>query len=66
MDDSMEEHLKEHPVLVYLTFIAPVALLALGMAFNANVLLLLFAIVLLGVSLTMFFLPIASDDGSSS
>jgi hypothetical protein len=62
----MEEHLKEHPVLVYLTFIAPAALLALGMAFKANVLLLLFAIVWLGVSLTMFFLPIASDDGSSS
>jgi len=62
----MEEHLKEHPVLVYLTFIAPVALLALGMAFKANVLLLLFAIVWLGVSMTMFFLPLASDDGSSS
>jgi len=62
----MEEHLKKHPILTYLTFVVPVALLALGVAFRANVLLLLVAIVWLGVSLTLLFLPIASDDGSSS
>jgi len=62
----MEEHLKEHPILAYLTFVVPVALLALGVAFRANVILLLIAIVWLGVSITLLFLPLASDDGSSS
>jgi len=57
----MAEKLTEHPILLYLIFIMPMILLALGIIFRANVFLLIIATAWIGVSLILFFLPIESD-----
>jgi uncharacterized MnhB-related membrane protein len=57
----MAEKLTEHPILLYLIFIMPIVLLALGVIFNASVILLIIAASLMGVALILFFLPIESD-----
>jgi uncharacterized MnhB-related membrane protein len=58
---QMAEKLTEHPILLYLIFIMPIVLLALGVIFNASVILLIIAASLMGVALILFFLPIESD-----
>jgi hypothetical protein len=60
----MSERLLEHPMLVYLTFVLPMLLLAIGIAVNANVFLIILDVAWLGVSLLVLFLPIASDNGT--
>lgn len=61
----MSERLLEHPMLVYLTFVLPILLLAVAIAVNANVFLIILDLAWLGVSFMILFLPIASDNGSS-
>jgi hypothetical protein len=61
----MSERLLEHPMLVYLTFVLPILLLAVAIAVNANVLLIILDLAWLGISFMILFLPIASDNGSS-
>jgi len=62
----MAEELKKHPILTYLTFVLPMALLAIGAAIHANVFLMILTIAWLGVAFMVLFLPIESDNGSSS
>lgn len=57
----MAEKLTEHPILLYLIFVLPMLLLALGIIFNANVFLLIVATAWVGVALILLFLPIESD-----
>jgi len=57
----MEEKLTEHPVLLYLIFVMPMLLLALGIIFKANVFLLIVATAWIGVALVLLFLPVESD-----
>ncbi len=61
----MSERLLEHPLLVYITFVLPMLLLAVGIAANASVFLIMLDVAWLGVSFMVLFLPIASDNGSS-
>jgi len=60
----MAERFTDHPLLLYLTFILPMALLALGIIFKANVFLLIIVSAWLGVSLMLLFLPIETDVAS--
>lgn len=62
----MSEKFRAHPILLYLTFVLPILLLALGVLLTANVFLLILTTAWLGVAFVILFLPIASDDGSSS
>jgi hypothetical protein len=62
----MAEKLREHPILTYVTFLLPMLLLAIAMIVEANVFLIIMILVWLGVAMMMLFLPIESDDGSSS
>jgi len=57
----MAEKLTEHPVLLYLIFVMPMLLLALGIIFKANVFLLIVATAWIGVALVLLFLPVESD-----
>jgi len=61
----MSERLLEHPLLVYVTFVLPILLLAVGIAVNASVFLIILDMAWLGVSFMVLFLPIASDNGTS-
>ncbi len=61
----MAERLRDHPLLVYLTFVLPIALLIIGMLVKANVLLLIAIAAWLGVSFIVLFLPVAPDEGES-
>jgi hypothetical protein len=61
----MAEKLTDHPVLLYLTFVLPMILLALGMIFNASSFLIIVLMAWLGVAIIILFLPIASDNGTS-
>lgn len=61
----MAERLLEHPMLVYVTFVLPMLLLAVGIAANASVFLIILDLAWLGISFMVLFLPIASDNGSS-
>jgi len=58
---QMAEKLAEHPILLYLTFVMPMLLLALGIIFKANVFLLIVATAWIGVALVLLFLPVESD-----
>ncbi len=58
---QMAEKLTDHPILLYLAFILPISLLALGIIFGANVFLLIIAASYLGVAMLVFFIPIESD-----
>jgi len=60
----MAERFTDHPLLLYLTFILPMALLALGIISKANVFLLIIVSAWLGVSLILLFLPIETDVAS--
>ncbi|OGS41809.1 MAG: hypothetical protein A3K67_03200 [Euryarchaeota archaeon RBG_16_62_10] len=64
--DLMPERLSEHPILAYLTFVMPMLLLLLGIVFSANVVMLIIVAAWLGVALVILFLPVSSDNGSSS
>lgn len=58
---QMAEKFAEHPLLLYLTFVLPILLLALGIIFKANVFVLIIVTAWLGVSFVLLFLPIESD-----
>jgi len=58
---QMAEKLTEHPILLYLIFVMPMLLLALGIIFKANVFLLIVAAAWMGVALVLLFLPVESD-----
>lgn len=64
--EHMAEELKKHPVLTYLTFVLPMLLLAIGIVVSANILLMILTLAWLGVALLVLFLPIESDNGSTS
>ncbi len=57
----MAEKITDHPLLLYLTFVLPMALLALGIIFKANVFILIIISAWLGVALILLLLPIESD-----
>jgi hypothetical protein len=61
----MAERLTDHPILLYLTFVLPMLLLALGIIFNASSFQIIVLMAWLGVALVILFLPIASDNGTS-
>lgn len=62
----MAERLSEHPVLMYVTFVMPLVLLILGMVFNASLFLMMVLLAWLGIAFVVLFIPIESDNGSSS
>jgi hypothetical protein len=57
----MAEKFTEHPILLYLTFVMPMLLLALGIIFKASAFLLIVAAAWVGVALVLLFLPVESD-----
>lgn len=61
----MAEKITEHPMLAYLIFVIPMALLAMAIVFGANVLVLIAIMAWLGVAFIILFLPVATDNGSS-
>jgi uncharacterized MnhB-related membrane protein len=61
----MAEKLTDHPILLYLTFVLPMLLLALGIIFHASSFQIIVIMAWLGVAIVVLFLPIASDNGSS-
>lgn len=61
----MAEKLTDHPILLYLTFVLPMLLLAIGVVFHASSFQIIVLMAWLGVALVILFLPIASDNGSS-
>ena len=61
----MAEKLTDHPILLYLTFVLPMLLLALGIIFHASSFQIIVLMAWLGVAIMVLFLPIASDNGSS-
>jgi len=62
----MAVKLTEHPLLVYVTFVLPAMLLALGIMFEVNIFLLILVIAWLGAAFVILYLPVESDDGSSA
>jgi hypothetical protein len=62
----MAEKLTDHPLVLYLSFVMPVALLIMGIIARVNVMFLILAAAWLGVSLILLFLPIATDNGAGS
>jgi hypothetical protein len=62
----MAEKLREHLILTYVTFVLPILLLMIALAVKANVFLIILIVSWLGVALMILFLPIESDNGSSS
>jgi len=61
----MAEKLTDHPILLYLTFVLPMLLLALGIIFHASSFQIIVLMAWLGVAIIILFLPIASDNGTS-
>jgi len=61
----MAEILTDHPILLYLTFVLPMLLLALGIVFHASSFQIIVLMAWLGVAIVIIFLPMASDNGSS-
>jgi hypothetical protein len=61
----MAEKLTDHPILLYLTFVLPMLLLALGMIFNASSFQIIVLLAWLGVAIIVILLPITSDNGTS-
>ncbi|MBU0623379.1 MAG: hypothetical protein KJ672_00880 [Candidatus Thermoplasmatota archaeon] len=61
----MAEKLTDHPLLLYLTFVLPMLLLALGIIFHASSFQIIVIMAWLGVTIIIFYLPIASDNGTS-
>jgi hypothetical protein len=61
----MPEKLTQHPILMYFTFGLPLLLLALGMVFGANVLMIIAVLAWIGVAFLVLFLPLSTDNGSS-
>jgi hypothetical protein len=61
----MAERLTDHPILLYLTFVLPMLLLALGIIFHASSFQIIVLMAWLGVAIIILFLPIASDNGTS-
>ncbi len=62
----MAERLTEHPILMYVTFVLPVVLLILALAFFPNVFAIILIIAWLGIAFVLLLLPIEADNGSSS
>ena len=62
----MAERLSEHPILMYMTFVMPLAFLFMAIVFSASLFLIMVLLAWLGIAFVVLFLPIASDDGSSS
>ncbi len=60
----MAERLRDHPLIIYVAFIMPIALLIIGALAHANILFLIVVAAWLGISFIVLFLPIASDNGS--
>ena len=62
----MAERLSEHPILMYMTFVMPLAFLFMAIVFSVSLFLIMVLLAWLGIAFVVLFLPIASDDGSSS
>jgi hypothetical protein len=63
---KMAEKLSEHPVIIYLTFVVPIVLLFLGILFHASLFQIIVLLAWIGVAFVILFLPVSSDNGSSS
>jgi hypothetical protein len=57
----MTDRLTQHPIILYLTFVMPMLLLALGIIYKANVFLLILAATSVGLALVLLYLPVESD-----
>jgi hypothetical protein len=62
----MAEGMSGHPILAYLTFVVPVALLVIWVAIGASVFLIIMTILWLATAFGVLYLPLASDDGSKA
>jgi hypothetical protein len=62
----MAEKLSEHPILLYVTFVMPMVLLLLAIVYNASLFQIMVLLAWLGVAFVVLFLPVSSDNGSSS
>lgn len=62
----MAEKLTEHPILLYMTFVLPIALLFLAMVVGAGLFPIMALLAWLGIAFVVLYLPISSDDGSSN
>jgi len=62
----MDTKLTEHPLVIYLTFVMPLILLIIGIIVNAGIFPLLILLAWIGTAFVVLFLPMASDNGSSS
>lgn len=60
----MAEGMSGHPIIAYLTFVLPMALLALGIVVGASILLIVLDILWLGVAFGVLYLPLAGDERS--
>lgn len=60
----MAEGMSGHPIIAYLTFVLPMALLALGVVVGASILLIVLDILWLGVAFGVLYLPLAGDERS--
>jgi hypothetical protein len=58
---QMTDRLTQHPIILYLTFVMPMLLLALGIIYKANVFLLILAATSVGLALVLLYLPVESD-----
>jgi hypothetical protein len=61
----MAEDLKKHPMLAYVTFVLPMALLAIGAAISASLILIILTIAWLGAAFMILFLPIEAESSKS-
>jgi len=62
----MAEKLTDHPLVLYVAFVMPIALLIIGALAHVGVLFIIIAAAWLGISFILLFLPISSDNGTSS
>lgn len=60
----MAEGMSGHPILAYLTFVLPIALLVLWVAIGASVFLIIMTILWLATAFGVLYLPLAGDDSS--
>ena len=66
VDQKMAERLRDHLLVLYMAFIMPVALLVIGVLAKASVLFIILVAAWLGAALILFFLPLASDNGTGA
>jgi|GEM_PF-1288457 len=62
----MAEKLTDHPLILYIAFVMPIALLVIGALAHVNLLFLIIAAAWVGIAFILLFLPVSSDNGTGS